>query len=426
MQVFKNKHFPFIFLWTGEFLSLLGSSLTSFGVATSVFNKTGSASAMAGLVFWKFFAQIYFSLFAGPLVDRFPKRSLLLLSNTSLLVISILLVFHFRIGGSMAQLYILMAAMGIFDSIKNLTFQASVVELVDESSLGRFNGVASIFESLPLVVGPPLAAAAISLVGVETLLCADAFSFMFALFPVVFLPSKKSSSIQVSKSISFAKNLVLGFEQIFNNRSLLSMQIFFTIQNFLNGITGGLVSAFILTRFLGDNSSLALVSSFMGAAAVLGGVWQSTFPAKKITFLIFCLTALGALAGRISIGFGLGILGLAIGFSIRSFLTPIINACNQTYWQERVDKSVQGRIFGARRVLGQGLYPIAVAVGGFSAGYFTDSLAAFWLPKALASQVGAGLSLLFIAVGTLEFIFALGAMWLLFLSVKRNNSSQAT
>ena len=43
-----NKNFyNFLLLWSGEFISAVGSGLTSFGLCVYVFEQTGQASAMA-------------------------------------------------------------------------------------------------------------------------------------------------------------------------------------------------------------------------------------------------------------------------------------------------------------------------------------------------------------------------------------------
>lgn len=364
---------------------------------------------MAAMIFWKYLTQIYLSLFAGHFVDNWSPKRVLLFSNLGMFGISVYLWIQFRISGPHTwALYASMALMGAFDSVKNLSFQTLTSRLIEAPSLARYNGMITVFENIPPVLGPPLAAVALNYLGIKALVGVDALSFLIALLPLFFIPT--FNTLRDRQSDGLSEKFLYGLKHIFKNRELLHIQIFFMVQNFLNGIAGGLVAAFILTRTQGDQNTLALVTSAIGLAAVLGGLWQTLFPVKeRLVLTIIGLTAIGAVSGRIAVGIGFGALAWAVGFGIRSFANPIVSACNQTYWQQRTDVAVQGRVFGARRLLGQGLYPLAVGVGALLSNFFVDPIGG---PK------GSGLISLFILVGTFEFIFASG--WWIFLKVSRS------
>ena len=70
-----NKNFyNFLLLWSGEFISAVGSGLTSFGLGVYVFEQTGQASAMALVTLLAFLPGLLLSVPAGVLADRYDRR----------------------------------------------------------------------------------------------------------------------------------------------------------------------------------------------------------------------------------------------------------------------------------------------------------------------------------------------------------------
>jgi hypothetical protein len=96
------------------------------------------------------------------------------------------------------------------------------------------------------------------------------------------------------------------------------------------------------------------------------------------------------------------------------FFNPFINGSNQAIWQSKVPLEVQGRVFSARALIAQVSAPIAMLITGPLAdgvlipgmregGFLTPSLG--WI---LGTGEGAGISLLYLAVGIVTFAFSLG------------------
>ncbi|WP_249168646.1 hypothetical protein [Alkaliphilus sp. B6464] len=59
----------FLLLWSGEFVSAIGSGFTSFGLGVYVFEQTGKASATALVMLLAFLPSLLLSAPAGVLAD---------------------------------------------------------------------------------------------------------------------------------------------------------------------------------------------------------------------------------------------------------------------------------------------------------------------------------------------------------------------
>src|SRR5690242_16308782 len=72
----------FLLLWSGQFISAIGSGLTSFGLGIYVFEQTGKASVMALVTLLAFMPSLLLSPMAGVLADRYDRRLLMILGDS--------------------------------------------------------------------------------------------------------------------------------------------------------------------------------------------------------------------------------------------------------------------------------------------------------------------------------------------------------
>ena len=71
----------FAVMWTGQLFSQLGNALSTFALGIWVYQHTGSVSKFAAVSISWTAALIFMSPLAGAIVDRFDRRSLLILGE---------------------------------------------------------------------------------------------------------------------------------------------------------------------------------------------------------------------------------------------------------------------------------------------------------------------------------------------------------
>ena len=88
----------FVIVWLGQFVSMLGSGLTTFALSVWVYKRTGSATGFALVILLITLPGIFLSPLAGVLVDRWDRRRTMMLSDGTaalcVLTIALLLGFH--------------------------------------------------------------------------------------------------------------------------------------------------------------------------------------------------------------------------------------------------------------------------------------------------------------------------------------------
>jgi MFS family permease len=86
--------------WLGLLLSFTGSGLTRFGVSVWVFEQTRDPQAFSALLFFATIPLAVGSLIAGPLVDRWNRRTVLIVSNVVASLPTLLIMLLYFTGGS--------------------------------------------------------------------------------------------------------------------------------------------------------------------------------------------------------------------------------------------------------------------------------------------------------------------------------------
>ena len=71
----------FLIIWLGQFVSLIGSGLTSFALGVWVFEHTGSITQFALIGLFTVLPRIILSPLIGPLVDRWDRRWAMIISD---------------------------------------------------------------------------------------------------------------------------------------------------------------------------------------------------------------------------------------------------------------------------------------------------------------------------------------------------------
>jgi sugar phosphate permease len=100
----------FFVVWIGQAVSLLGSSMTGFAMGVWIFQQTGSAASFSITLLLNMLPKAIISPMAGVLADRFERRKIMILTDLSAGIATILAVILFASGNlSIWHIYLLTA-----------------------------------------------------------------------------------------------------------------------------------------------------------------------------------------------------------------------------------------------------------------------------------------------------------------------------
>ncbi len=310
------------------------------------------------------------------------------------------------------QLCVTGAIAAVFEPFQWPAFSATMTLLVPKEQYGRANGLISLAEMATGIVAPLLAGILLATTtGLGGILVIDIVTFIFAVLSVlvVFIPKPPPSEAGREGQGTLWQESIYGFKFIWTRKSLLGVQLCFTISNFFGSMAFILVTPMILLRTGNSEATVGLVQAFMGVGGVVGGLLMSIWggPRPRIHGVLAGFILTGILGEALmGVGQALPIWLTAAFFSL--FFIPFLNGSNQSIWQAKVAPDVQGRVFATRRLIAQVTGPIGMLLAGpladkiFEPAMQVGGQAAAQWGWLVGVGPGAGMGLLLVVVGLLS------------------------
>lgn len=404
----------FAFISVGQIISLIGSGLTDFALSVWVYQTTGSITsfALVGLSFW--LPLILFSPIAGALVDRWNRRTVMILSD-SIAAFATLVIMLLLWGGILQTWHIYLATLikSTVGIAQRLARMAAMPQLVPAEQLGRANGISQGLDAAGQLVAPVLAGFLVGVVGVSGVVVIDLITFAIAigLVLLISIPYHKTNP-KPAESASLATEIVEGWRYLTTRPGLLAIVLYFTVGNFLATYFLSLLTPLVLS--FTTPAMLGLISSIGGVGMLIGSVFISVWggPRRRIMG-VFWFTLLGALALSLS-GVRPSVPLIAAAAFIGYFTIPITNALANAVTQSKVALEMQGRYGGVSQMLTSIATPLGyLSVGPLADRFFEPLLAeggalAGSLGQIIGVGTGRGIGLLLMVTGILFALNALG------------------
>lgn len=400
----------FLTLWLGQLVSQVGSALTSFALGVWVFQRTGSVTKFALILFFASLPGLALSPIAGALVDRWNRRRTLLLSNCLAAVMSTVLLFLLWDEAknllAIWHIYVLIAVFSLASALQWPAFTASVTLLVARQHYGRASGLAQMGLAISQIVAPFLGALLLQWVHMRGILLLDLASYAFAFVNLLLLRIREPERPkETGPRRSLLQESTVGWTYLRERPGLLALLALFAGSNFSLGMLQSLLTPLVLS--FASSRSLGSVLSFAGLGMLAGtlvmGVWGGPRRRVRGIFIGLLVQALILLAGGWSPS--LALVGTAAFVFL--FAMPIVNGCSQAIWQSKVPAALQGRVFAVRRMVALSSLPVAYFLAGPLADRVFEPLLA--PGGALAGSLGAvigvgpgrGIGFLFMLLGVL-------------------------
>jgi DHA3 family macrolide efflux protein-like MFS transporter len=396
----------FSLVWFGQFVSLIGSSLTSFALGVWVYERTGSTTQFALISFFIAVPGLLMSPVAGALVDRWDRRLAMMLSDTgaacSTLFIAVLLL-----AGRLDtwHIYLAVGVSAVFTSFQYPAYMAAITLLISKKHYARASGLVSLAGALSYLVAPALGGLLLVTIHLSGVILIDFATFLVSLFTlgVVRFPPPPASAEGKQGDGSLLREAAYGWFYIRARQGLLALLIVFALANLFIGLASVLMVPLILSftsvKVLGAIGSIS-ASGFLVGGAVMS-IWGG--PKRRISGIL----AFGGASGLTLAAAGLSpsiplVAGALWGLF---FCGVMIDACSQAIWQSKVAPDVQGRVFSVRSMIAQSTLPLAyllagpLADSGFEPLLTPGGPLAHSVGRVLGTGSGRGTGLLFIVLG---------------------------
>ncbi len=369
----------FWIIWGGQFISMLGSGLTNFGLGVWIYDQTGQATPFALTALFSTLPSLLLMPIGGSIADRYSRRRLMILADTGSAITTAITALLLFIGNlQIWHIYLLAAFSSIFSAFQEPAYSASITMLVPKKELARAGGILQMGQAATGILTPIMAGALYAVIGLRGVILIDAVTYIFAIGALIAVqipqPKNVPSESERSKQIpTIFSDIIFGWQFLRALPGLYGLLLYFASVNFFMGLSNVLSGPLVLSY--GSVKDLGVVQMTSGISILIGSMIMSAWGGPRrnkvpalIGFIAFAET------GLLISGLRANTWVIAAGRVILLVFIPFASALSQAIFQTKVAPGIQGRVFAIRGMIARSMTPIAFLLAGPMADKIFDPL----------------------------------------------------
>jgi DHA3 family macrolide efflux protein-like MFS transporter len=263
----------FFIIFGGQAFSLFGSRLVQFSLVWWLTKASSSASVLAFASIMAILPQVLFGPFAGTLIDRWNRRTVLMASDGSIALAIVALAMLYTQGSvQIWHIYTVMFVRSVGGAFQWPAMQASTTLMVPKKHLSRVSGLNQAIQGLANILAPPLGALLIELLPIQSILAIDVSTAILAIGPLFFIQiPQPQRSDRLDDQSSVLIDLREGLRYIREWKGVLMIVVMAMVINLLTNPAFSLTPILVTDHFSGSALEFAWLQSASGIGMVLGG-----------------------------------------------------------------------------------------------------------------------------------------------------------
>jgi len=362
MPGWKKKVAVFL---VGQTITTFGSLLVQYALLWHLTLTTKSGVVLALAAVFGFLPQAVVSIFAGVWADRVNRKVMIILSDSTIALATLVLAFFMLSGvDDLWLVFLVMAVRSVGAGIQMPAVSALIPQIVPTDKLMRVNGINSSVQSSLLIIGPVAAAGIYSTVSLAAILFVDVVTAVIGLSLLATIAVPTLSRAASDEKPTYFTDLREGLKYIFSNDLVRWVMVIYSIV-FLLVVAPSNLSPLMLVRTFGsDVWLLTILELSFGIGMVAGGALMAIFGAKvdRLGMMVGTSILFGVLA--VVMGFTTNLILFYTLFFLIGIAVPAFSTSSMTLLQETVEPERQGRVFGFVGIVMAVAMPIGMAVLG--------------------------------------------------------------
>jgi MFS family permease len=356
---FSVRNYRLYFI--GQSVSMCGNWMQIIGQDLLVLDLTGSGTQLGIVTALQTLPILLFGSFAGVLIDRLPKRTILYYTQSISGILALVLGILVATGTiEMWMLYIIATCLGLVTMIDNPTRQNFVHEMVGRDLLANAVSLNSTEINMARVIGPSIAGALVAFVGLSACFFINGLSYIAVL---VMLGMINVAELHSGTLATKARGqLLAGFRYVRSMPELWVPLLMMAIIGILSYEFRVVLPMFSAFTFDGHAGTYAAMTAAMGVGSVIGGGYTASRrqPGMKVLVLSAALFGASIIVASVAPTLPLALAALVVvGFFSINF-----TSLGNTTLQLAAAPEMRGRVMALWTVAFMGSTPIGGPIVG--------------------------------------------------------------
>jgi MFS family permease len=398
-------------LWfMGQGVSLIGTWMQSMAQQVLVYRLTGSAVSLGVVNFMTVLPLLPFSFLGGSMADRLPKRNILLITQSFMLLQAVTLALLTWTGTIRVwHVYLMAFLLGLFKAVDMPPRHSFIVEMVEgKDDLTSAIGLNSTIQNTAKTLGPAIAGLVVAAMGEATAFFINSLTFLAVIASLLLMRGLPKTQPAQQQNTRMLPHMLEGVRFVFSQQILLILMSLVAVTSFLARPYQTLLPVFadkmlkgraepvvgficsgprpLLTCQTPEALPLGMLLSAVGIGAVIGAILVASLPERARRGRMLTLGNLGLpllLLAFVNSQLFVISLGLMVLVGMGQVF---LNALANTLLQVTAPDQLRGRVMSQYSLVSQGMHQL----GGLQAGFVAD-----WIGAPLSVGIGAVLSLLY-------------------------------
>ncbi|QTD39756.1 MFS transporter [Sporosarcina sp. Te-1] len=385
-RITRNKNF--LLLCTGVTASELGGAFGTFTNSVLVYELTGSKLALGTMWLFYYVPSILFQLISGPLIDRWSRKWIMVISQWTRGFIFLLPLIVLELGTLETwHIYTVQIVISFITPLYVPANQALIPTIVSKEQLPAANAVLDGMTRMMLFMAPILGGIVIQTIGTQsTLLLVSSLLLCSGLL----LVSLREERITLSIRKSWFGQLKEGIGYFFNMRVIVCLAVFLSFVQFGVGVTMVINLPYITDLLGGDYQDYGYFMAGFPFGYILGSLLIGKLQRFSRRYLMLGSLVIGGFT-YIALGVAHSI-PLAITIEVAAgVVMAIFSIHNLSICQQTIPNDMMGKIMSVRLAI----IKLAMLLGILTGGAVSE----LW-----------GIRPLYLSIGSIIVLVSLGGM----------------
>lgn len=390
-QALRTRDFRL--LWASEAVSVIGDQFHIMALSWLVIDLTRSGLALGTILIASGVPRALMLLPFGVLADRRPPRSLMLVAHLARgVIVGAIAALVLTGSASLPLLALLGALFGAADALYMPAQQAFLPRTLEAERLPSANALLQGTMQLASIAGPPVAGAAIAVVGTGSAFVVDSASFFAAALVVLLISAKGATTgraaaepvaetaeaLEPGEAVeavasseasdaqpSFLTAIREGVRYVMADPALRTTLLISLVLNFaLNGPAAVGMPWLAEIRFDAGPAGLGLLSAAWALGALAGTLVAGNIKLERNGPVL--------LAGVLIAGAAMMVVGVAswmplaaVALAVMGVCIGYVNILAISWLQVRVPTDMVGRVMALAMLMGFGITPLSLGLAGW-------------------------------------------------------------